>query len=93
MHGLTSPQEVFGSVVKEHIFWVFPPIRLKPRFQKSPIGKTNETEKKKHYNNRVIEVEHGSFTPLVFATLGGCRREAEIFLKKLSEQSNELAET
>ena len=27
----------------------------------------NEMEKKRHYNNRVLEVEQGSFTPLVLA--------------------------
>lgn len=47
---------------------------------------TNEKEKKRAYNQRVIEVEHGSFTPLVFSSLGGCGREAETFLGKLSEK-------
>ena len=49
------------------------------------VFKSNENEKKRIYNRRVIEIEHGSFTPLVFSSLGGCSREAEIFLKKLCE--------
>ena len=31
----------------------------------------NEKEKKRFYNNRVIDIEHGSFTPLVFSATGG----------------------
>ena len=41
----------------------------------------NEREKKRHYNQRVIDVEHGSFTPLVFTPYGGTGREAEKALK------------
>ena len=43
----------------------------------------NETEKKTSYNQRVIEIEHGSFTPIVFSAYGGCSRETERFLSKL----------
>ena len=45
----------------------------------------NEKEKKRHYNERVLEVEHGSFTPLVFSSNGGMGRECSIFYKRLSE--------
>ena len=31
----------------------------------------NEQEKKREYDERVREVEHGSFSPLVFTTSGG----------------------
>ena len=31
----------------------------------------NENEKKRKYNCRIVDVERGSFTPLVFATNGG----------------------
>lgn len=44
----------------------------------------NEKEKKRKYNQRVIEIEHGSFTPLVFSSHGGCSRETERFIKELS---------
>ena len=32
---------------------------------------TNEKEKKRMYNRRVLEVENGTFTPLVFNVYGG----------------------
>ena len=45
----------------------------------------NEKEKKRQYNERVLEVEHGSFTPLVFSSNGGMGRECSTFYKRLSE--------
>ena len=40
------------------------------------IYKQHETEKKRQYSSRVMEIEHGTFTPLVLTTTGGmaCRR-------------------
>ena len=35
----------------------------------------NEKEKKRSYNRRVLEVEHETFTPLVFSATGGMGRE------------------
>ena len=37
------------------------------------------------YNQRIIEVEHGSFSPLVFSPYGGNGREAERFLTELAK--------
>ena len=45
-----------------------------------------ETEKKRIYNNRVIQVGKGSFTPLVFSTTGGMGKEAETFVKHLAQK-------
>ena len=42
-------------------------------------------EKKVKYAARIIEVEHGSFTPLVFSCFGGMSRECSSFYKKLAE--------
>ena len=50
------------------------------------LKKQNEQEKKRDYGMRVREIEKGSFSPLVFTTAGGCGKECEIFLKKLSEK-------
>ena len=47
---------------------------------------SNEKEKKRKYNQRVIDIEHGSFTPLVMSAYGGCSRETEIFIKMLAEK-------
>ena len=47
--------------------------------------KTNETNKKNLYNNRIIQVEKGSFTPVVLSSLGGFGVESGRFLAKLIE--------
>ena len=46
---------------------------------------TNEKEKKRKYNERVMDVEHGSFTPIVMSALGGMGRESTKFFVRLSE--------
>ena len=47
--------------------------------------KRNEQEKKRNYNQRILTVDQGSFTPLVFSCLGGMGREAGVFYKRLAE--------
>ena len=47
------------------------------------LKKENEREKKKAYGRRVREVEGGSFTPMVFTTMGGCGRECAKVLQRL----------
>ena len=49
----------------------------------------NESEKKRHYNDRVNDVENGTFTPLVFSTNGGMGRECNSFFKRLAEMVSE----
>ena len=58
-----------------------------------------EAEKKKIYGERIREVEHGSFTLLVFSTSGGMGPEAKIAInntlaatlaKKLVERYNHI---
>ena len=46
----------------------------------------HESKKKRAYNRRVMEVEHGSFTPLVFTTTGVMSHECLIFHKSLAEK-------
>ena len=48
------------------------------------LYKKHENIKKTAYNKRVIEVEHGSFTPLVFSTSGGMGKEALKYHKRLA---------
>ena len=50
----------------------------------SQAYRTNENEKKRLYNDRVMSVEHGTFTPLVFCSSGGMAPECHLFFKKLS---------
>ena len=44
----------------------------------------HENEKKRHYLERVIQVEKGSFTPIVMSTHGGCGVEAERHHKRIA---------
>ena len=41
--------------------------------------------KKQQYSQRVKEVEHGVFTPLVFSTTGGMARECSTFYRHLAD--------
>ena len=45
-----------------------------------------ENQKKRQYLNRVLQVEKGSFSPLVFTTTGGMAPEATRFLKRVAEK-------
>ena len=45
----------------------------------------NENQKKRAYNERVVQVEKASFTPLVFSTAGGMGKECHILNKRLAE--------
>ena len=45
----------------------------------------NEMEKKGHYNQRVLEVEQDSFSPLVFTTSGSMGNECRAFYSRLAE--------
>ena len=44
----------------------------------------HEKEKKSQYMNRVLQLEKGSFVPLVFTTTGGMAPEAKRFIKRLA---------
>ena len=46
--------------------------------------RAHERVKKNTYGSRVINVQRGSFTPLVFSTYGLCGPETTIFLKSLA---------
>ena len=50
------------------------------------LFKKNETSKKTMYNERVIQIEHGSFTPVVLSAYGGYGRETTCFVSKLIEK-------
>jgi len=50
------------------------------------IYNKHENEKKKRYNERVINIEHGTFTPLVFSITGGMGPECTMYHKHLAER-------
>lgn len=66
---------VFNPLTKCH--------RTKPI---TKVHELNEKEKKAKYAARITEVEHGSFTPLVFSCFGGISRGCSFFYKKLAEK-------
>ena len=49
------------------------------------IYRQNELEKKRLYNDRVLQVEKASFVPLVFTTYGGFGPECTKLNKRLAE--------
>ena len=53
------------------------------------VFRSNETSKKKAYNSRVIQVEHGTFTPVVMSSMGGFGKETTKFVSKLVEKMAE----
>ena len=52
----------------------------------SEVFKEQEEEKKRKYQQRVLDVEMSSFTPLVFGTNGGMGNECQRFLKHLADK-------
>ena len=65
---------VFNPLAKCH--------RSKPL---AKIHEMHEKEEKVKYATGVTEIEHGSFTPLVFSCFGGMSRECSYFYKPLAE--------
>eukprot|EP00923_Selenidium_pygospionis_P004428 GHVN01007124.1.p1 GENE.GHVN01007124.1~~GHVN01007124.1.p1 ORF type:complete len:991 (+),score=91.46 GHVN01007124.1:438-2975(+) len=60
-------------------------------FAKTHVNKSHEStfrgqenEKKRQYAERIREVDHGSFTPLVFSSTGGSGKEASVVLSRLA---------
>ena len=60
-----------------------------PSYRSSDLDKlykTHEQEKMRKYNSRVITVEGGSFTPLIYTTFGGMGPQATKYHKRLAEK-------
>ena len=58
-----------------------------PCYQSSTLAqchRKNELEKKRAYEERVREIEHGSFSPLVFSAAGGMGTIATVVYKRLA---------
>ena len=59
-----------------------------PSYQSLPLSSlyaNHEKEKMRKYNSRVLTVEKGSFTPLVYTTFGGWAPQAVRYHKRLAE--------
>ena len=51
----------------------------------SQVYTMHENEKKREYNERILQVEKGSFTPMVFTTTGGTGPEANKHHKRIAQ--------
>ena len=69
---------VFNPFAKTHLN-----TKLESAFER------NETSKKTEYNERVINIEHGSFTPVVLSAFGGFGRETSKFISTLISKISE----
>ncbi len=64
---------------------VFNPLAPSNRNQSLPaVFRKHEKEKKRAYQQRIQDVEHSSFTPLVLSVTGGMGVEATTFYKRLA---------
>ena len=66
-----------------------------PSYRNVPLAqgyRRNELEKKRAYDQRVREIEHGSFSPLVFSTTGGVGTTATVVYKRLASMISEKLE-
>ena len=64
--------------------------------RRSPLAsvyRRHEQEKRRHYEQRVREVEHATFTPLVMSATGGMGRAATTFYKRLASMISEKRNT
>ena len=70
-------------------FWMWKclilmPIVIVPPLPELRIYRSHENMKKRSYQARICEVEHGTFTPLVFSATGRMSDEAYAFYKHLA---------
>ena len=52
----------------------------------SQIYRRHEQEKKRKYNDRVMNIEQGTFTPLVYSRSGGLGNECQNFYRHLANK-------
>ena len=100
LHHTANRQQDARLDISIRDFWqrgqrAFADVRIFNPFAKTHLNQklenclsNNKKEKKKSYGQRVIDVEHGSFTPLIFSSHGDYGRETDRFFyvlfKKLS---------
>ena len=85
-------------VIKARVFWrsgqsAFFDIRVTNTnadsaraLSSSHIYRRHEQEKKRKYNDRVMNIEQGTFTPLVYSTSGGLGNECHTFYRQLANK-------
>ena len=65
---------IFNPIAKRYV-----------RMDTSKAYQLNGKEKKKNYNERILEVVHGSFTPIVMSAYGDIGKEGKKFYNRLAE--------
>ena len=86
-HDLTSGQEASGWISKMLFFDVrvfYPHARSYSSRSLSSLFASFEQEKKRAYADRITQIGHGSFTPLVFSCCGGMGKETALAMKQLA---------
>ena len=68
---------------------VSPFARSYARLKTAQLFKQSEGAKIREYRERILNVEHGDFTPLVFTCTGGIAPQSHFVLKKLAERLSE----
>ena len=76
--GAAAPR-VFNSKYLFDVKVFNPYAKSNQKFTLASCFSHHEKSKKRVYEQRIVEVEHGSFTPLIFSTTGGMGRLASIF--------------
>ena len=76
-------QRLQRAFVDVRVFYPFAPSYRNQSL--STTMKAMEKQKKRKYNQRILDGENGSFTPLVFTTNGGMSTETKQFYRRLSQ--------
>ena len=64
-------------------------IRRNKKYNHTGLYHHAETQKDREYKQRIIEVEHADFMPLVFTCAGGISPKNRLLLKRLPEMISE----
>ena len=70
------------------IFWCKgfpPPTRQATETPVPALYRQHELGEKREYGDRIREIEHASFTPLIFSTTGGLTKEITVAYKRIAE--------
>ena len=65
---------------------VSPFARSYSHLSQEALFRKSEKAKMREYRERILEVEHGDFNPLVFTTVGGMAPQCQVVVKRLAEK-------
>ena len=71
-----------GAFFDIRVFNPYAPSNCKSTMES--VYRRHEREKRRCYERRILEVEHSSFTPLVFSAVGGMGTAATVMYKRLA---------